>query len=165
MNVQAWKGLWNYIGAHATMVTQVKGNNYFNEPIAFYLDDSDIVEQLRPYIMGRIVDLEAFISQYPFQNVEKELSLTFQVTDPLLPWNDGVFTLTLSPDQTNHIVKREEGTLPSFTLSIGTLTCLLLGYKRPKQLYIQEHIQGDYPCVRLLDTIVPAEKAYISDYI
>ena len=80
-------------------------------------------------------------------------------------WNDGVFTLTLSPDQTNHIVKREEGTLPSFTLSIGTLTCLLLGYKRPKQLYIQEHIQGDYPCVRLLDTIVPAEKAYISDYI
>lgn len=163
MNMEAWKGLWHYIGAHASMVTEVRGNNYFNEPIAFWLEDSDIVEQLRPYMMGRIVDLPLFISQYNFINVKEPLQLCLEVSDPLLAWNQGIFTLHLTPGQAPKIVK--EGNDPALSLSIGTLTCLLLGYKRPKQLYAREQITGNKQAVALLERIVPQEKAYISDYI
>lgn len=163
MNMEAWKGLWNYIGAHASMVTEVRGNNYFNEPTAFWLEDSDIVEQLRPYIMGRIIDLPLFISQYNFINVEKPLRLCIEVADSLLPWNHGVFTLYLAPGEAPKIIK--EGENPKIKLSIGTLTCVLLGYKRAKRLYDREHITGDLQAVLLLDQVIPHEKAYISDYI
>lgn len=163
MNMESWKGLWNYIGAHGSMVTEVRGNNYFSEPTAFWLEDSDIIEQMRPYIMGRIIDLPLFISQYNFTNVTSPLSLCMAINDPLLPWNEGIFTLYLSPGEEPRIVK--EGTQPQLELSIGTLTCILLGYKRAKKLYDREQMKGDRQAVLLLDQLVPQEKAYISDYI
>ncbi|MBN2642809.1 MAG: GNAT family N-acetyltransferase, partial [Victivallales bacterium] len=52
LNINAWRGLWKYISAHESMVYEVVGNNYFNEPMAFWLDDCDIKETIRPYIMG-----------------------------------------------------------------------------------------------------------------
>lgn len=57
LDIDAWKGLWKYISAHESMVDEVVGNNYSNESIAFWLEDSDIRETIRPYIMGRIVDV------------------------------------------------------------------------------------------------------------
>ena len=46
------------------MVNEVRGSNYFSEPVAFSLDDSDIKETIRPYIMGRIVDVAMFLENY-----------------------------------------------------------------------------------------------------
>lgn len=60
LNREAQKGLWEYIHAHDSMIDEVRGNTYFNEPVAFDMDDGDIKETIRPYIMGRIVDIEKF---------------------------------------------------------------------------------------------------------
>ena len=64
LNREAQLGLWEYIHAHDSMIDEVRGNNYYSEPIAFELDDSDIKETIRPYAMGRIIDVAQFISQY-----------------------------------------------------------------------------------------------------
>ena len=61
LNREAQEGLWEYIRAHDSMIDEVRGNSYYNEPIAFEMDDGDIREMIRPYIMGRIVDVEGFI--------------------------------------------------------------------------------------------------------
>ena len=53
LNREAQLGLWEYIHAHDSMIDEVRGNNYYSEPIAFELDDSDIKETIRPYAMGR----------------------------------------------------------------------------------------------------------------
>ena len=66
INQEARHGLWNYISAHFSMIDKVVGNNYTNEPMAFLLEDSEIQEEIEPYIMARIVDFEEFIRQYPF---------------------------------------------------------------------------------------------------
>ncbi len=64
LNRQVKKGLFKYIAAHDSMIDEVDGNNYSGETIAFSLYDSDIKETIRPYIMGRIVDVEQFLAQY-----------------------------------------------------------------------------------------------------
>ena len=54
LNREAKKGLWEYIHAHDSMIDAVHGYTYFSEPIAFEMDDGDIKETIRPYVMGRI---------------------------------------------------------------------------------------------------------------
>lgn len=71
LNREAQKGLWEYIHAHDSMIDEVRSNTYFNEPVAFDLDDGDIKETIRPYIMGRIVDVEEFFSNYRCDPLEK----------------------------------------------------------------------------------------------
>ena len=37
LNIEANYGLWNYISAHFSMITQVQGDNYSGEPMAYLL--------------------------------------------------------------------------------------------------------------------------------
>lgn len=163
LNMEAWKGLWKYIRAHESMIESVSGSNYSGEPIAFWLEDSDIKETIRPYIMGRIVDVDQFLSHYPFLHPEHPASITFDITDDLLPWNNGPITIALSPDRPP---ERSETPSPRRVgLSIGTLTTLLLSYKSPTYLQEMERLDTDPPTIRLLEAILPKAKPHISDYI
>ena len=66
MNSEARHGIWNYISAHKSMLNTVVGFNYSGEPMAFLFEDSEMVENIEPYIMARIVDAEEFFLEYPF---------------------------------------------------------------------------------------------------
>ena len=109
------------------MINEVKGDNYTNEPMAFLLEDSEITEKIEPYFMARIVDLEKFLEKYPFVNTSPGNRLTFNVTDPMLEWNNGVFSVTWD-EEGNNIVSREEISEP-ISLSIQTLVTMLMGYR------------------------------------
>lgn len=52
LNQEARHGLWNYISAHFSMITDVRGYNYTGEPLAFLLEDSEIRETIEPNVMG-----------------------------------------------------------------------------------------------------------------
>lgn len=163
LNMEAFKGLWKYISAHESMVGEVVGNNYDNEPIAFWFEDSDIKETIRPYIMGRIVDVEQFLAQYRFASVDEAVTLTFDVRDSLLSWNNRLFSVRLAPGASPAQTKRHAAR--RVTLSIGTLTCMLLGYKRPAYLHKMEMLEADGETLSLLEQVILPEKPAISDYI
>lgn len=78
------------------MITRVEGSTYTDEPLAFLLEDASITETISPYYMGRIVDFPQFIAAYPFKPDAVDRSWSFTLTDPLLPWNQGSFRLTIS---------------------------------------------------------------------
>lgn len=162
LNMEARKGLWNYISAHDSMIDEVRGDNYYSEPVAFGLEDSDIKETIRPYIMGRIIDLTMFLENYRFNKEIHAKRLTLHISDPFLEWNNKSFTLQI--DGGKGSVIQEESQFAA-TMSIGTLTTLLLGYKRASQLQRLERIEADEDTLRLLDRAVMHEKPYISDYI
>ncbi|ULQ61002.1 GNAT family N-acetyltransferase [Brucepastera parasyntrophica] len=162
LDVEAWKGLWKYIGAHDSMVDTVEGNNYSGESIAFWLEDSDIKETIRPYIMGRIIDVEKFLEQYHFITGNLSETISFIVKDDFLEWNNRVFTVRFDSGAVS--VTRKEGAGKTVSLGIGTLTTLLLGYKRPEYLYTMERIKTDNETIALLEQIIPREKPNISDY-
>ena len=86
INFEARLGLWNYISAHFSMVDEVKGYNYTNEPIAFLLEDSEIKETIRPYIMARITDVKGFINNYPFLRKPKNKKINLIIKDDMAKW-------------------------------------------------------------------------------
>lgn len=163
-NQEAWNGLWVYIAAHESMIDKLDGCNYSNTSLAFWLEDSDIKETIQPYMMARIVDFEQFISRYNFVPPDREESLTFEITDTLLEWNNGSFTLKFSPGSEKAELSAEPAA-NGIRLSIGTLCSMLMGYKRPAYLSKIERLVAGMYAIRLLEGIIPQDKAYISDYM
>jgi predicted acetyltransferase len=162
LNREAKKGLWKYIRAHDSMIHEIRGNSYYNEPIAFEMEDGDIKETIRPYTMGRIIDVEQFISHYHCDPAEKDTIISFDISDSFLEWNNRTFniyfhagrcTITNSPAE-YHVA-----------MSIATLTTLLIGYKNAAQLRKLERITGDNASIAKLDDVLLHEQPYISDYI
>ena len=159
---EAQRGLWEFIHAHDSMIDEVRGNNYYSESIAFELDDSDIKETIRPYSMGRIIDVAEFFGSYHCDPDEPEAIFCFEVEDWLLPWNNGKFTVkfehgicTLTDEEPEYDMK----------LSIATLTTLLLGYKTAEKLYGMNRIVAEPAAVEILDDILLHQIPYVSDYI
>ncbi len=162
LNRDAQKGLWEYICAHESMISEVKGCTYFNEPIAFYMNDGDIKEMIRPYVMGRIIDIEQFLEDYPCSPSADPVCITFEVEDPFLPWNNRTLNVLFEGGRCRVTDQPAEYYVQ---LSIGTLTTLLLGYKSATQLYRAERIRSDSEAVRILDRTLFHEVPYISDFI
>ncbi len=162
LNTEAKKGLFRYIIAHESMINEVRANNYSGEPIAFALTDSDIKETIRPYIMGRIVDFAAFTEHYRFEADASGVALTFNITDPFLEWNNRSFTLELQKGIGRF---SSRPTKYEASLSIGTLTTLLLGYKSAPELLDLDRIAASPETIELLEDVLTRKKPYISDFI
>ncbi|NWQ41669.1 GNAT family N-acetyltransferase [Bacillus sp. EB106-08-02-XG196] len=162
MNQEARIGLWNFIGAHFSMVSKVVGNIFMNEPLAFWLEDGDINESISPYFMARIVCAKQFISQYPFKATGTDIQLTFMLEDPMLEWNQGTFTLNVSPLGQGKLFQSKEE--PTFSLDIQTLTTMLLSYKRPSYLAAISRLKGNAQVVEILENIIERQIPYFSDY-
>lgn len=162
INQEARIGLWNFISAHFSMVSKVIGNTYTNDPLAFWLEDGDIKETIAPYYMARIVDVKQFIAQYPFRALGTEIHLTFELDDPILEWNQGVFTLHVSETGEGQLIQSES--LADFSLDIQTLTTMLLGYKRPSYLAVIGRLGSNKQTVEILENLIERETPYFSDY-
>lgn len=162
LNREAQKGLWEYIHAHDSMIDEVRGNTYFNEPVAFDMEDGDIKEMIRPYIMGRIVDVETFFANYLCEPLEQNICISFEITDTVLDWNNRTYNVLFHNGHCSFVKQKADYHV---SMSIATLTTLLLGYKTAKQLWRMERIQGDEYSIKRLDDVILHEVPYISDYI
>lgn len=163
MNQEARHGLWNYIGAHFSMIERVRGYNYTNEPMAFLLEDSEIYESIRPYFMARVVDVEQFLLAYPFASRPSGRKLHLAVEDPMAPWNDESFCLTWD-DEGNTLCQRGSTDGLNVSLSVQTLCTMFMSYKRPSYLRRIEKLAASDTAIRLLESLIPLEQPYFSDY-
>lgn len=160
LNQEARNGLWNFISAHFSMIYWVKGDIYKNEPLSFLLDDSEIKETIAPYFMARIVDVKEFLKEYPFyKQVEP---FYFEVSDPVADWNNGVFAV--SWDEAGQVQVSNQPIGHKVKLSIQTLTCLLMNYRRASYLARIERLEADKETIQLLEETLPDMEAYFSDY-
>lgn len=159
---EARKGLWNFIGAHFSMITKVVGSTYTDEPLAFLLEDADIKETISPYYMARIVDAQAFIAEFPFKPDNTERIWRFTLKDPLLPWNEGSFVLDIQKDGHATLTPIPERCADS--IDIQTLTTMLLGYKRPDYLNRISRLKCSAETVDMLEDAIEQQTVYFSDY-
>lgn len=157
---EARNGLWNFIRAHYSMIDAVKGNIYTGEPLAFLLNESQIEETIEPYFMARIVDVEQFLKNFPFEGSLRPFH--FVVTDPTAEWNNGVFGIV--PQKHGIVDITREAVGKAVELDIQTLSTMLMGYKRPLYLNKIERLKADKHTLRLLEDIIPEGQPYYSDY-
>lgn len=158
---EARHGLWNFIGAHFSMIEKLKGHIYMNEPLAFLLEDSQIEETIEPYYMARIVDVARFLTHYPYDDLIQPFH--FVVSDPIAEWNNGVFGLAATDIENRPEIRMEPVGQP-VVLDIQTLTTLLMSYRSPAYLHKIGRLQTDTTTLRLLEKLIPAEQPYFSDY-
>ena len=161
-NENARAGLWNFVSAHFSMINQVEGNTYTDEPLAFLLEDASITETISPYYMARIVDFPAFVAQFPFKPDAMDRQWRFTLTDPIMECNQGSFLLTISRDGKGEATRIAEQCRDS--ISIQTMTTMLMGYKRPDYLARIGRLQADEETIDMLEDAIEQQTPYISDY-
>ena len=161
-NEDARTGLWNFVSAHFSMINQVEGDTYTDEPLAFLLEDASIKEVISPYYMGRIVDFVSFVEKYPFKPSVLDREWKFTLIDPVMECNQGSFHLTISREgrgQVMHIMEPCED-----KISIQTMTTMLMGYKRPEYLARIGRIHAAEWTIDMLEDAIEQQTPYISDY-
>lgn len=162
LDQEARKGLWNFVYAHYSMVTEVHGNIYKNEPIHFLLDDGEIKETIEPYFMARIVDVKTFLSNFPFEETEVFTPFHFIISDPVAKWNNDTFGIIRNKDNDYEVVSEKVGK-PVY-IDIQTLTTMMMSYRSPYYLQKIERIRTDNTTIQTLEQIIPKEQPYFSDY-
>lgn len=162
LNEEARIGLWNFVSAHFSMISKVVGNTFTDESLTFLLEDAKIQETISPYYMARIVDFQKFIEKYPFKPDNRKRVWAFTLEDPILPWNQGGFVLTIDRQGHGHVetsAKRHKS-----YIDIQTMTTMLLGYKRPDYLNKIGRLRCSEAVVDMLEDSIEQQTPYFSDY-
>ncbi|WP_270394602.1 GNAT family N-acetyltransferase [Bacillus paranthracis] len=156
---EARNGLWNFICQHDSMIKELEMTVSENEQLLYTLQEPLVKTEIKPYFMGRIVDVEQFLKQYElnWNNVQQELIL--HITDSFAPWNNVSVRLA-----NYEITIIEEPMDKGIKLDINALSTILLGYKRPLELNELELISGSEEEIRTFENVVPVHKPFIYDF-
>lgn len=164
LNENARRALLTYFANHPS--EQFKMNMVpVDDELPFLLPEPRVKQELVPYFMARIVDLRAFIAQYPFE-ANHSLSLVLQVEDSVASWNTGFWQLLISEDghgsiealpSADHLAADISGDIQSFT-------AMFMGYKRPRELYLMERLAGNPIAATKLDHVIPAGQTFFMDF-
>ncbi|HFJ9453789.1 GNAT family N-acetyltransferase [Bacillus anthracis] len=156
---EARNGLWNFICQHDSMIKELEMTVNENEPLLYTLQEPRVKTEIKPYFMGRIVDVEQFLKQYElnWNNVQQEVIL--HITDSFAPWNNVSVRLV-----NYEITIIEEPMDKGIKLDINALSAILLGYKRPLELNELELISGSEEEIRAFENVVPVHKPFIYDF-
>ncbi len=156
---EARNGLWNFICQHDSMIKELEMTVSENEQLLYTLQEPRVKTEIKPYFMGRIVDVEQFLKQYElnWNNVQQEVIL--HITDSFAPWNNVSVRLA-----NYEIAIIEEPIDKGINLDINALSTILLGYKRPLELNELELISGSEEEIRAFENVVPVRKSFIYDF-
>ena len=156
---EARNGLWNFICQHDSMIKELEMTVSENEQLLYTLQEPRVKTEIKPYFMGRIVDVEQFLKQYElnWNNVQQEVIL--HITDSFAPWNNVSVRLA-----NYEIAIIEEPMDKGINLDINALSTILLGYKRPLELNELELISGSEEEIRAFENVVPVRKPFIYDF-
>ncbi|AJG91895.1 GNAT family N-acetyltransferase [Bacillus tropicus] len=156
---EARNGLWNFICQHDSMIKELEMTVSENEQLLYTLQEPRVKTEIKPYFMGRIVDVEQFLKQYElnWNNVQQEVIL--HITDSFAPWNNVSVRLV-----NYEITIIEEPMDKGIKLDINALSTILFGYKRPLELNELELISGSEEEIRAFENVVPVHKPFIYDF-
>ncbi|PFD41283.1 GNAT family N-acetyltransferase [Bacillus cereus] len=157
---EARNGLWNFICQHDSMIKEIEMTVSESEPLLYSLQEPRVKTEIKPYFMGRIVDVEQFLKQYElnWNNVQQEVILN--ITDAFAPWNN--ITVRLANHEITII--KEKTIDKGIKLDINELSTIMFGYKRPLQLNELELISGSEEEIQAFEKIVPVREAFIYDF-
>lgn len=160
--VNGWHLLLEFIANHDSMVETIKMTVPEKDPLSELVHEPDFNQQIEPYFMARIVDVQAFLKEYSFEKaVTENQSVILSVDDPFFPDNEGVYHLCQNGKgvSVTH-VKAKDHDKTAVSCSIQQLTSMLLGYKRPLELYRLDLIGGAEAEISKLDEWIPQQQTY-----
>lgn len=160
--INGWQLLLEFVANHDSMVETIKMTVPESDHLTEFAHEPDFKQWIEPYFMARIVDVAAFLSEYSFvEAVTDHESVTLLVDDPFLPENKGIYRLTQRGSKVS-VVQEEYKSVDesSIVCTIQQLTMIVLGYKRPLELYHLGLIGGCENEINRLERWIPVQKTY-----
>lgn len=166
---QAFQSIIRFIGSHNGSSKEFYFETGFGGENLSYLMSSPLAEMnVTPFMMGRIVSLESFLSKYPFTTGHKE-DYYFKVEDDYGSWNKGIWSLSI--DENGHSSIRKLDSLPDslreddlIISTIQALTQLFMGYKTGTELNFYSKVKGNKYLIQSLDKRLVKGIPVLADY-
>ncbi|WP_339243644.1 GNAT family N-acetyltransferase [Paenibacillus sp. FSL F4-0243] len=166
LNEQARQGLWTFLANHDSMVTGASLKLVPSDDILpFLLPDPRIGQENYPYFMGRIVNAKSFIETYAFRGNSSQKKQLIYIEDKYAPWNDGLWAWNISNEGSATLIRVEgERAEADLRCDIGTLTALMLGYKRPTEMARYGSVSGHAAALEWFEEIIPQAQTALFDH-
>lgn len=161
-DVASQQQLVNFIFKHQSAYTTIQYASGMNQALADLLPDPRVLKTtIVPYMMARIVNLGAFLADYPYQIAEMA-PVTLAITDEFMPRNQGIWQISVHAGQPT--ITRLATQAADLSLSIQALTKALMGYRALTSLLQYGQITGDQPTAERFDQALVHEKPMLWDY-
>jgi predicted acetyltransferase len=172
----ARQGLWKFISNHDSMIDALKMTAPADDPLSFLLLNPRFKQEIVPYFMARIVDVAAFLEQYPFAATGKPTSFILHLEDAHAEWNRGSYRVDVNAAGTAGVSRYEsspaadyhrEGDAPApagLSCDIQSLTAMFLGYRKPTLLHKVGRLQGSVEDVAALEGSLSWRLPYLVDF-
>jgi predicted acetyltransferase len=161
----ARRGLWNFICQHDSMVEKVTIVTSEDDPLPYLLHNPKVKREVKPYFMGRIVDVHQFLKQYTFAKNE---SLFLHVYDEYAPWNNGTFHI--HDGDVAYYPQNKDGSSCAhppkrgLQVNISALSAMFIGSQRPFFLYEAGLITGNEKDVEKLEEMIQSKHSFFIDF-
>lgn len=166
MNETARQGLWTFLANHDSMVTGATLKMVpSDDTLPFLLPDPRIQQENYPYFMARIVNAKDFVERFTYHQGTAAQSYTLTLVDNHAPWNNGVWEWSVNTEGEATLIQVEPAAVQAdLSCNIGTLTALMLGYKRPVELARHGRLTGSPEAVQWLEQIIPQAETALFDF-
>lgn len=171
---EAERALWKFIALHDSMADRAVLYVPVDDPLSLLGAEPRFRQEIEPYFMGRIVDMEAFLAQYRFAPLEhrphrwaerKDASFVLDVEDAHAEWNNGRFAVTVDEAGRAEAVRTDEaGGRPVIRGSIQAFSALFFGCRRAADLRRYGKLEADDEAVGLLDAVAGARTPFLCDF-
>ncbi|GGG05337.1 acetyltransferase [Paenibacillus albidus] len=162
----ARKGLWTFLANHDSMVTGAALKMVPSDDILPYLlPDPRIPQEIYPYFMARLVNAKAFVESYSFNVPSRLQKQKLYIEDKHAPWNNGLWEWSISEEGKGGLEQiAGEQAQADLICGIGTLTVLLMGYKRPEEMSRYGQLTGSETAIQWFEEIVPQATTALFDF-
>ncbi|WP_225049072.1 GNAT family N-acetyltransferase [Lacticaseibacillus kribbianus] len=161
-DLESLLALTQFCAAHRTAFARFRYTTGDPESLHDLLPDPSVLtSQVRPYMMARIVDVEDFMTRYPYQ-VSDLAPVVFGIKDDNIPENDGRWRLAINDGQASFT--RDTSGVPAITLTIQELVKVCFGVRSLRDAYNFGLIDGDPFTVASLDDAFLQRQTQLFDY-
>jgi predicted acetyltransferase len=140
--LQALKQSIHFISGHAGAFDRFTYTLYSGDiadfPMLDLMPEKRLKRTLGSYMQARIINVEEFLSRYPYQ--QANISFSLRVHDDKCPWNDSFYSVVVDENKKGHA---EKVIFPDYSLiylSEPTLVKLFFGKRTLEQLEFIEEI-------------------------
>ncbi|WP_409022088.1 enhanced intracellular survival protein Eis [Dellaglioa sp. P0083] len=154
---ESWLQLQSFVLKHQSAYEWFSYESPIGQPFPDVLANPQVEVTTQPYMMARIVNVDDFLSRYPYQQDFSQIVI--QVQDSTIHANEGCWQISRIDGETK--VEKTENSAPTFTTDIQNLTRSMMGYRTLKHLKQYGFVSGD---VTLFDGALIKEQPILSDY-
>ena len=166
-NISSLKNMLRFIYNHNTQCKKVTISSPINDYIRMIVDNpKDIEVKIKPFMMGRIINLEKYIKTLKIDNIEDEkIEINIKIIDNQIKHNNKVFKVTLFKDSIDMFEVEEKEDIEMTINDISQITFSYLDINdvlRIKDIKINSNKDK---VMRMFEILFSKQNNYINEYV